>query len=362
MKSKLEFEIQAQSGLARCGQLRCGHRQAVTPLLVQTGAVTAILTSSELAAAGTHAVKQSALDYWLRAAGQPDQLGVTDLHDYLHWSGIIVGTPGAAQAYRWAKPRGRKPTGVSFHDPATRQQKLYTPQLAQQWQQFLGCDLQVGFARWENYYAPVDDLQAAAHQTAAWLETAEWPANALAPVVGGGLKRVRRASVAAAQSVQPGGYALLGIDPTVKLAEQRRILGELAGLLPEAGIRYLPTCGALEQVLVATAQGMDIIDSDCAATTALHGGAYVGTKRLHLTKEHMADDSRVLVPGCQCPTCQAGYSRAYLHQLIQEQSPVGVRLLIVHNLFVLNRLVDQLRQAIRADRLAEFMANLAIDY
>lgn len=362
MESEFNFKIQTQSGGARGGQLRVGAKTVATPLLVQTSAVLQILTSEELAAAGTQAVKQSALDYWLRAAGQPEQLPFTDIHDYLRWSGIVVGTAGASQAYRWAKPRGRKKTGVSFHDPATKQQKLYTPQLARQWQCLLNCDLQVGFARWENYYAPVDDLQAAARQTAEWLGSGDWPANALAPVVGGGLKRVRQASVTAARAVHPSGYALLGIDSSIKLAEQRRVIGEIVAMLPAAGIRYLPASGALEQVLMAIARGVDIVDSDCAAVAALHGRAYVGTKRLHLAKKHLAGDSRTLVPGCQCPTCQAGYSRAYLHQLLQEQSPVGVRLLTVHNLFVLNQLVDRLRQAIAVGRLAELMADLAIDY
>lgn len=362
MKSKLKFNIQAESGDARTGHLQLESRTAITPMLVQTGMVPAILTSGELAALGTQAIKQSALEYWLRTQGQPEQLGLADIHEHLRWPGIVVGASGADQAYRWAKPRGRKKTGVSFHEPATGQQKMYTPQLAQQWQQLLGCDLLVGFARWEDYYAPVDDLQAAAQQTAEWLRLSEQPANALAPVVGGGLKRVRRASIAAAQATHPCGYALLGIDRAVKLAEQRRVVGEIIALLPSAGLRYLPTCGSLEQVLTAIAQGIDIVDSDCAATTALQGVAYLGTKRLHLTREHLAGDPRTLVPGCQCPTCQAEYSRAYLHQLLQKQSPLGVRLLTVHNLFVLNQLVDRLRQAIAAGRLTELMADLAINY
>lgn len=362
MESKLKFNIQAESGNARTGHLQLGSRMATTPMLVQTGMVPAILNSGELAALGTQAIKQSALEYWLRAQGQPDQLGFADIHEHLRWPGIVVGASGADQAYRWAKPRGRKKTGVSFHEPATGQQKMYTPQLAQQWQRLLGCDLLVGFARWEDYYAPVDDLQAAAQQTAEWLRMDRQLLNTLAPVVGGGLKRVRQASVVVAQATHSCGYALLGIDRAVKLAEQRRVIGEIVGMLPTEGLRYLPACGALEQVLMAIAQGMDIVDSDCAATTALHGTAYLGTKRLHLTQEHLAGDSRTLVPGCQCPTCQAGYSRAYLHQLLQGQSPVGVRLLTVHNLFVLNQLVDRLRQAIAAGRLAKLMADLAIDY
>ena len=143
MESKLKFNIQAESGNARTGHLQLGSRMATTPMLVQTGMVPAILNSGELAALGTQAIKQSALEYWLRAQGQPDQLGFADIHEHLRWPGIVVGASGADQAYRWAKPRGRKKTGVSFHEPATGQQKMYTPQLAQQWQRLLGSCLQI---------------------------------------------------------------------------------------------------------------------------------------------------------------------------------------------------------------------------
>ncbi|MDO4929469.1 MAG: tRNA-guanine transglycosylase, partial [Corynebacterium sp.] len=272
----------AHSANARSGKLLINNKELTTPAVVFTGVNTTMLTNQELQSLGTVAIKQSALRYWLNGS---DVFG--DLHDRLNWAGWIIGDPGCEQAYRWAKPRGRKKDGVSFHEPESGQQKLYKPEDARGWQDKLGCDLQTGFWRWEDYYSPVDDLQASAKHTASW--TTEKGDNTLLPIVGGGLKRVRQASAETAIKQSPLGYAIAGVDTEVKLAEQVRLVKEVVGMLPEDGLRYLPTSGSIEHVLMAMINGVDLVDSDCADEAAQHGVAFDGTKRIHLAKEHFLE-------------------------------------------------------------------------
>lgn len=358
MVKEVKFNLISRDHQARTGELISGQQKFTTPCLVQTGTAITTLTAGELRGLGVEAIKQSVLPYWL-AAGEGNHPQFGDLHQRMHWPALLVSDSGAEQAYRWAKPRGRKKNGVSFHEPATGQQKFYTPELAMEWQHKLGGDLVSTFARWEDYYAPVDDLQAAAKQTASWLPD-QSSANVLVSVVGGGLKRVRQASVTAAVKQSPFGYRIDGIDPDVKLAEQVRLVKEVSTMLPTFGLRYLPTSGSLEQVLLAIIAGIDLVDTDCAGQAARHGVAFAGTKRIHLDKEHLMADQAPLVTGCQCPTCQAGYSRSYLHQLVLANQPLATRLLLSHNLFVLNQLVDELRQAIADGQVDAFAHRLAI--
>ena len=56
-----------------------------------------------------------------------------------------------------------------------------------------------------------------------------------------------------------------------------------------------------------------------------------------------------LVEGCPCPTC-ARHSRAYLHYLARAEAPTAARLLTLHNLTFLERLVAGARTAIEAWR------------
>lgn len=353
----VQFKItHSQAGTGRTGELVANGHALRTPNVVQVGSVTGTISGPDLQAVGVAAIKQSALKWWLRYGDHLSQLG--DLHDFLHWDGLLLVDPGEKQAYHWAKPRGRKKGGVSFHDPADHQLKFYTPQIAADLQVKLGSDLNPTFARAAGYYDPVDDLNAAVDQTNHWL-TATSPANALGAVVGGGLKRARQKSVTANLTAGFTGVRLAGIDPTVPLTEQKRIVDEVLKMLPEAQLRYLPTIGSLEHLLVMLNQGIDLVDSDLASRQAALGNAIVGFTTLHLDREHFALDRRVLAKGCQCPVCQAGISRAVIHHFLLTSGALGIRYLLLHNLTVVNQLVSKLQTAINAGQGTEFLENLA---
>ena len=57
--------------------------------------------------------------------------------------------------------------------------------------------------------------------------------------------------------------------------------------------------------------------------------------------------------GCPCPACAAGYTRAYLHYLLSARELTALRLLTLHNLAFIARLMADLRDAIAAGTLAQ---------
>ena len=62
-----------------------------------------------------------------------------------------------------------------------------------------------------------------------------------------------------------------------------------------------------------------------------------------------------LVEGCPCPTCEA-HTRAYVHYLSRAEELTGVRLLAIHNLAYLERLMRGAREAIAARALRRLPA------
>ncbi|HEY2260483.1 MAG TPA: tRNA-guanine(34) transglycosylase, partial [Solirubrobacteraceae bacterium] len=56
--------------------------------------------------------------------------------------------------------------------------------------------------------------------------------------------------------------------------------------------------------------------------------------------------------------CAAGFSRAYLHYLLRARELTGLRLVTLHNLSFIARLMADLRAAIEARRLPEVAASL----
>jgi queuine tRNA-ribosyltransferase len=75
--------------------------------------------------------------------------------------------------------------------------------------------------------------------------------------------------------------------------------------------------------------------------------------RADLAKAPHRDADEPLLDGCPCPACAHGYTRAYVHYLLKAREPTAQRLLTIHNLAFLSRLMERLRDAIDAGRLAE---------
>jgi queuine tRNA-ribosyltransferase len=71
--------------------------------------------------------------------------------------------------------------------------------------------------------------------------------------------------------------------------------------------------------------------------------------RFDVARGTFETDQGPLVDGCPCPTC-AAHTRAYLHYLSRAEELTAGRLLTLHNLTFLERLVAEARTAIAAGR------------
>lgn len=66
--------------------------------------------------------------------------------------------------------------------------------------------------------------------------------------------------------------------------------------------------------------------------------------RLQIGNAEFKDDHQVIQPGCDCYTCQAGYTRAYLRHLFKTQELTYYRLASIHNVRFMVRLSEQMRE------------------
>jgi queuine tRNA-ribosyltransferase len=80
--------------------------------------------------------------------------------------------------------------------------------------------------------------------------------------------------------------------------------------------------------------------------------------RLDLVKGRWRESRDPILDGCPCPACSGGFTRAYLHYLMRAGELTALRLITLHNLSFIARLMDDLRAAIDERRLAEVAAAL----
>ena len=72
-------------------------------------------------------------------------------------------------------------------------------------------------------------------------------------------------------------------------------------------------------------------------------------------------DERPIEEGCGWPACRS-YSRAYIHHHFMAKEMLGMRLLVLHNLYFYNHLMEEIRDAIDEHRYGKFRADFTDSY
>jgi queuine tRNA-ribosyltransferase len=67
---------------------------------------------------------------------------------------------------------------------------------------------------------------------------------------------------------------------------------------------------------------------------------------LDLTKGEWRESPLPILEDCSCPACSGGFSRAYLNYLLRARELTALRLVTLHNLAFIARLMEALRDAI----------------
>jgi queuine tRNA-ribosyltransferase len=128
--------------------------------------------------------------------------------------------------------------------------------------------------------------------------------------------------------------------------------------LPAGKPRYLMGVGDPVSMVEAVARGIDMFDCVLPTRLARHGTALTGSGRVQLKGNRFARDDSPLDPVCSCTTC-GRYSAGYLRHLLVVGEATGGRLLTIHNLSWILRLVDRIRASITEGTLTALRKEVA---
>jgi len=111
--------------------------------------------------------------------------------------------------------------------------------------------------------------------------------------------------------------------------------------------------GFPDDILEAVAAGVDMFDCVLPTRMARTGTVLTRDGRLVVKNLAYAEDTRPLDAECGCPVC-GRHSRAYIRHLFQAREMLGPTLATIHNLHFYQELMASIREAVAADRFAEF--------
>jgi queuine tRNA-ribosyltransferase len=172
---------------------------------------------------------------------------------------------------------------------------------------------------------------------------------------------LREQSAEALQAIGFDGYAIGGLAVGEGQEAMFATLDFAPGQLPANAPRYLMGVGKPDDLVGAVLRGVDMFDCVLPTRSGRNGQAFTWSGPVNIRNALHAEADAPLDPRCGCPVCGT-YSRAYLHHLIKSGEMLGAMLLTEHNLSFYQALMQAMREAIGAGRLAAFAADFRRDY
>ena len=100
-------------------------------------------------------------------------------------------------------------------------------------------------------------------------------------------------------------------------------------------------------------KGVDMFDCVLPTRLARHGTLMTSTGRINIKNSRYKEDHTPLDSKCDCYCCR-NYKRSYLHHLMKCEEGFGARLLSIHNIRYLIRMMERAREAIKNDDFLSF--------
>jgi queuine tRNA-ribosyltransferase len=383
----VSFEIRTRDAgsRARTGTLRLAHGEVRTPAFVPlaTKAVVKTLEVREAAELGFDMVLGNTFHLFL-TPGHERIARLGGLHRFMRWDRPVITDSGGFQVFSMGhgtvadEIKGRaaqfagdragailsiEEEGVRFRSYLDGSTQFMGPETSMAVQAALGSDIALVFDECTPFHGGRDYTARSTERTHRWLDrclawhAANGPEGQIVyGIVQGGVEEdLRRASAQEVAARATGGIAIGGTLGEDK-AQMFEVVGWAMEELPPERPVHLLGIGEIDDLVRGVELGIDTFD--CAMPTRIgrHGMALVPDPehrwRVDLAKARWAEADEPLLDGCPCPACAEGYSRAYVHYLLKAREHTAMRLLTIHNLAFVERLMAELREAIDGGRLA----------
>lgn len=315
------------------------------------------LTPDQLRQAGAQMVLSNTYHLALRP-GADVVADLGGLHTFMGWDGPILTDSGGFQVFSLADLRKLGEDSVVFRSHIDGSEFELSPEKAVRIQEQLGADCIMCLDECPPHDVPPEKMQASVDLTTRWArrcrDAQQRDDQALFGILQGGTDRaLRERSAAGLLPLDFPGYAIGGLSVGEEPSQMYDTLDFTVPLLPTDRPRYLMGVGRPEDLIEGVLRGVDLFDCVMPTRNGRNALAFTSQGRVRLRNGKHRRDESPLDPECDCPVCQQ-FSRGYLRHLFMAKEMLGPILASWHNIAFYQKLLRDLRQAIRQNRTDEF--------
>ena len=352
------------SSKARTGICRLPHGDVRTPVFmpVGTNATVKAITKDDLEEIGFEIILANTYHLYLRP-GADLIMEAGGLHGFSKWNKNFLTDSGGFQVFSLSKLRKITAEGARFQSNIDGSYHLFTPENVVDTQVKFNSDIQMQLDVCSGWGVTKKEAIDSLKVTSNWLLRAKkrWEEKQndgykgmLFPIVQGNFfEDLRKQSAEFVSSLDMPGIAIGGLSVGEPQEEFLKFLSYTAGCLPENKIKYVMGIGTPDYILEAISNGIDMFDCVLPTRNARNGSYFTHDGMLSIKQERFAHDFSPVDKECNCKVCR-NYSRSYLRHLFKSQDILSSMLASYHNLYFLNNLVKEARDAINNDRFEEY--------
>ena len=357
------FKIEAKSGKARIGKFMTNHGELETPFFmpVATKAAPKYFCAQDLKETGTQCFISNGFILSLKP-GLEVMKKVGGLHKFMNWDGGIFTDNGGFQMMdEYFYIKGDK-SGVWFKSPFDGRKIHITPEKILHIMNTEGSDVAMAFDHITKAKAPREEALRNMELTHIWQKECKEifekkyrkSGQLLFGIAqGGNFKDLRKQSAEFINSLDFDGIAIGGLA----IGEGRKTMIELTKVQMKVFSKekpiYFMGLGTPEDILECIGLGVDIFDSAYPTHVARHNTIFTRDGYIKMNSPIYMEDLNPIEKDCDCFTCKT-YTRAYVNHLMRAKESLGMRLVSIHNVRFIQRMIEDAKVAIREDRFEKF--------
>lgn len=368
MKVKYTLIKKDKKTKGRYGTLETNYGTYETPMFMPVGtkANVKLLTPEELYEMHSGIILANTYHLWLRP-GEDLIAKAGGLHKFMNYNGGVLTDCGGFQVFSLANPKDISEEGVIFKSHIDGSKLFLTPEKSIEIQNKLDSDIAMSFDECPPASATHEYLKNSIERTIRWAKRSKAAhknerQSLFGIVQGGPYEDLRKYSAEETVKIGFDGYAIGGVANDGESKEDMyRAIEYSIPYLPEDKVRYLMGVGEPLDIIEGVVRGVDIFDCVLSTRIARHGNAFTREGKINLKNSKFKEDFTPIEKECDCYTCK-NYTKSYIRHLVTTNEMLGGRLLSIHNTRFLIKLTEELRDAIKNDRLLEYREDFIAKY
>lgn len=359
MKIKYNLLHKDNNSNARYGTLKTNYGTFETPIFMPVGTQATVKTLSpeELYNINSAVILSNTYHLWLRPGEDiVDKAG--GLHKFMNYNGPILTDSGGFQVFSLAKKKDILEEGVYFNSHIDGKRIFLSPEKSIEIQNKLDSDIAMCFDECPPYPVTYEYMKNSVERTLRWAKRCKEAhkndrQSMFGIVQGGEFTDLREYSCKKTVKLDFDGYSIGGTS----VGEGKDVMYKMI----DDGIRYLPTdkprylmgVGEPVDIFEGVERGIDMFDCVLPTRLARHGHAFTLDGKINLRNAKYKEDFSPVDENCDCYCCK-NYTKSYVRHLLVANETLGQRLLSIHNLRFLIKIMENIRESIKEDKFLEY--------